>query len=263
MWRKALTIMVVGLALAGCLPSQQQLAMERDVAEMKRRLAEVERGTAALRQGQPAGDRVDVLARAQADQQASFDALRVELQSVAGRFEELKRERTEIRDDMSLAKDDLSLKLTALEDRVTRLETGAAARPAASSVAQTPEALYEQGVEFIQKRGEFARGRETLQDFLNRFPQHALAVNAMYWMGEAYYGEKKYENAILQFQDVIQKFGDHPKVASAMLKQGMAFSTLGDRKNARVILQRLIGSFPLSEEAKKARELLAEWDRKA
>lgn len=266
MWRKGLSILVFGMALAGCLPTQQQLSMERDLAEMKRRLAEIERGTAALRQNQTgqAQDRLDLLARGQADQQASLDALRVELQSVAGRFEDLKRERVELREEVTLGKDDLALKITALEDRVNRMEAGATVRPGTPAAsAQTPEALYEQGVEAIQKRGEFVRGRELLQDFLNRQPQHPLAVNAMYWIGEGYYGEKKYENAILQFQDVIQKFGDHPKVAAAMLKQGMAFATLGDRKNARVILQRLVDTFPLSEEAKKGRERLAEWDRKS
>jgi len=83
----------------------------------------------------------------------------------------------------------------------------------------------------------------------------------MYWIGEGWYGEKKYENAILQFQDVIQKYGEHPKVAAALLKQGLAFHALGDLKNARVILQKLVDTFPLSEEAKKAKEKLAEWKK--
>ena len=104
-------------------------------------------------------------------------------------------------------------------------------------------------------------GRQRPQEFLQRFPQHELAVNATYWIGEAWYGERKYENAILQFQDVIQKYGDHPKVASALLKQGLAFHALGDLKNARVILQKLVDTFPLSEEAKKGKERLAEWKR--
>ncbi len=83
----------------------------------------------------------------------------------------------------------------------------------------------------------------------------------MYWIGESYYGEKKYENAILQFQDVIQKYKDHPKVAAALLKQGFAFAMLGDTKNAKVILQRLVDTFPLSDEAKKAKERLLEWGK--
>lgn len=262
MWRTAIPVLALAAALAGCIPTQQQLAMERDLEEMKRRLAEVERGATAGRQKQAsqAEDRLDALARSQADQQASLDALRVELQSVNGRFEDLKRERAELQGELSLLRDDLALKITALEDRLAKVEAGRS-QSAVSPPAESPEALYERGVELIQKRNEFAKGREALQEFLSRNPRSSLAVNAMYWIGESYYGEKKYESAILQFQDVIQKFGDHPKVAAALFKQGIAFETLGDRKNARVIMQRLVDTFPLSGEAKMARERLAAWER--
>jgi tol-pal system protein YbgF len=122
--------------------------------------------------------------------------------------------------------------------------------------AETPEDLYRQAVEMVQKQGRYAEGRKLLQQFLDKNPKHSLAVNASYWIGEAYYGEKKYENAILQFQDVIQKYGDHPKVASALFKQGVTFQTLGDNQSAKTILQKLVDSFPLSEEAKAAKERL-------
>jgi tol-pal system protein YbgF len=127
----------------------------------------------------------------------------------------------------------------------------------APAVVESPQALYQKGLDLIQKQGDYPRGREALQDFLKRYPKNELAVNAMYWIGESYYGEKKYDKAILQFQDVIQKYGDHPKAAAALLKQGMAFQALGDDKNAGIIWQKLIDTFPLSTEAKSARQRLA------
>jgi TolA-binding protein len=57
---------------------------------------------------------------------------------------------------------------------------------------------------------------------------------------------------------VVQKYGDHPKAAAALLKQGMAFQALGDGKSAKVVLQKLIESYPATEEAKRAKEKLAE-----
>ena len=80
----------------------------------------------------------------------------------------------------------------------------------------------------------------------------------MYWVGEAFFGEKKYENAILQFQEVVQNHRSHPKAAAALLKQGLAFRALGDDKNARVILQQVVERYPNSDEAKKAKERLGE-----
>lgn len=266
-------------ALAGCVPSQQQLQMERDLEEMKRRLAETERATVALRQDRTAGEtreRLDALGRTLAEQQANLDATRVEVQSITGRLEDLRRERAGGREEMTLLRDDLALKITALEDRLNKAEermnkqeerlSQQEARVTAPPVVpppanEPPEAQYERALEAIQKGGDFARGREQLQEFLGNHPRSPLAINAMYWIGESYYGEKKYENAILQFQDIIQKYPDHPKAASALLKQALAFDAMGDRKNARIILQKLIDTFPLSEEAKKARDRLAEWDK--
>ena len=260
-WKSTSVILVLLATVTGCIPTQRQLNMESDLQEMKRRLAELERGVVSMKEDRQGRERLDLLTRQQADLQAGLDTLRVEFQSIHGRFEDLARERAQLRGDVSLVRDDLALKVTALEDRLARLAEQAKAQPVPAPPAETAEALYERGPESIQKGGDFAGGRQQLQAFLQRYPQHDLAVNAMYWIGEGWYGERKYENAILQFQDVIQKYGDHPKVAAALLKQGLAFHALGDLKNARVILQRLTDTFPLSEEAKKARERLAEWKK--
>jgi len=262
-WSKGILVLVLLAAASGCIPTQRQLRAEQDLEEMKRRLAKIERSMAVLREGGggETEERLEALARQQADLQAGLDTMRVEFQSVNGRLEDMARERAQLRDDLSLTQDDLSLKVTALEDRVARLEEAKTREPAAPAVQETPEALYRQGLELIQKEGEFARGREVMSDFLARFPDHPLAANAMYWIGEAFYGDKKYENAILQFQDVIQKHGDHPKAAAALLKQGLAFKALDDIKNARVILQKVVTDYPGTSEAKKAEAHLAEWGK--
>ncbi len=258
-------MLTAGVMLTGCLTTQDQLRMERDMNEMKRRLAEVERTTVSLRHSDQAGEmqgRVDAMGRSQADLQASMDALRVDLQSMSGRMEDSRREGSEVRAELALVRDDLALKIGALENRIAALERrpGGEGGGAASQAGAPPQSAYERGVELI-RANQFVQGREALESYLRANPTGAQAVNAMYWIGEAYYGEKRYENAILQFQDVIQKHSDHPKAAAALLKQGITFNTLGDQRNGRAILNRLIETFPMSDEAKTARERLAEWDR--
>mgnify|MGYP000926555147 FL=1 len=44
------------------------------------------------------------------------------------------------------------------------------------------------------------------------------------------------------------------KVQAALLKQGFAFAGMGDKANARLILQELIEKYPNSSEAKMARQ---------
>ncbi len=248
---------VLVFLLGGCVATPQQQRAERDLEEMKRRLADLERAVAARQQDQGLEGRLGNMARQQADLQVALDALRVELQRSNGRLEELSHQDQALREEMTLLRDDLGLKVAALEERVGKLAS--APPPVVVPPVAAPEDLYEEGLQLIQKKGEFARGMEVLRTFLQRYPQHELAVNAQYWIGEAFYGEKKYENAILQFQDVIQKYPGHAKAPAALLKQGLAFHALGDIKNARVILQKVIDSYPKSEEAGKARERLAQW----
>jgi tol-pal system protein YbgF len=262
-WKKAIPAAFLLASLAGCIPTQRELRMEQDLEEMKRRLAQSERSVVTLREDRSdkASERLELLAKQQAEVQAALDTLRVEFQSVNGRLEDMAQTSARMREDISLVQDDLSLKVSALEDRLGEVEEALAARPVPATPevpAETPETVYQRGLELIQKEGAFGRGREQMELFLKRYPEHELAVNAMYWIGEAFFGEKKFEDAILQFQDVVQKHGNHPKAAAALLKQGLAFRALGDEKNARVILQQVVERFPNSEEAKKAKERLGE-----
>lgn len=250
--------------LAGCAPSQREMMVERDLAEMKRRLAGMEQGLASDRQALEATvqERFDALGRRLADQQAAQDALRVELQATRGRLDDLQTQTREARESGGLLQEDLGLRLnkleTAMEELAKKAATPAPAPPAAA--APPPQSLYERGRELVQKQ-EYAAGRVALEEFLKGQPQNELAPNARYWIGEAYYGEKKYQDAILEFQEVIDRYGEHPKAASALFKQGLAFAALGEKKNARVVLRKLVESYPRAEETKRAKERLAEWDK--
>ena len=124
---------------------------------------------------------------------------------------------------------------------------------------ESADELYERALQSIRDKQEFSAGRELMVTFLQRYPADPRAVNAAYWIGETHYAEKSFDKAVLQFEEVIQKYGDDPKVASALYKQALAFDALKDRKSARVVMKKVVERFPLSEEAKRAKEKLKEW----
>jgi len=95
-----------------------------------------------------------------------------------------------------------------------------------------------------------------LAKFLKRFPTAKNADNAQFWIGETYYREKWYEKAILEYQKVIEKYPKGNKVPASLLKQGLAFYSIGDKANARLIMNELIAKYPHSREAKIARKKL-------
>jgi TolA-binding protein len=84
----------------------------------------------------------------------------------------------------------------------------------------------------------------------------------MYWIGETYYAEKDYESAIVQFQEVLQKYAQHPKAASALFKQGLCFQAMGDTKSALILFEKVASGFPDAPEADFARKKVAELGKK-
>lgn len=251
--------LLVPLLLGGCLVTERDLQVQRDLLDLTRRLDGVERNLKLVQEDTAGGvkARFDGLTRSQAELQAGIDALRVDNQGTQGRFDDLDRADADLRQHLTLLKDELGLQVADLGQRLARLEQGAEA--AASAPAASANELYEQALQTIRDRQDFAAGRAQMVEFLMQYPADSRAVNAAYWIGETHYAEKAYDKAILQFEEVAQKYGDDPKVASALYKQALAFDALKDRKSARLVMKKVVERFPLAEEAKMAKEKLKEW----
>lgn len=287
--RVVVTSLVV-LSCFGCVATQNDLEMvRRDSDEMKSRIFMLDKGLGEVRgevkegidkylatykqnveglRKEMEGYQKDMAAlrKGSADLQATLDNARVDMQLLTGKVDDVRLLAQKPAEDISLLKSDTSKRLATLEERLTRLEKGLAdlekktAEVAQTQVQlqQTPENLYRQGMDAMQGEGGGAKAREFFSRFLELYPKHKLAANARYWIGETYYGEKNYEQAILEFQEVIQHHSDKEKAPAALLKQGMAFRELGDKKSATYDFKRVIEEYPKSEEAKLAKEKLNE-----
>ena len=140
---RSLAILVAGLLLSSCVVTQQDLQMQRDILEMKRRLGEAERAVKEVQDDTSGGVRahVETLAGNQADFQAELDGLRVDLQSMQGRTGDQERINDELRQDLTLLRDELSLQVADHEQRLAKLDAGMAAAsvaPPAVSPSSTP-----------------------------------------------------------------------------------------------------------------------------
>ena len=96
------------------------------------------------------------------------------------------------------------------------------------------------------------------KDFIKQYPQHPLADNAQYWIGEIYYDIENYPSAILAFKEVVTNYGDANKAPDALLKIGYAYLALDDPNNAQLFFKRVIKNYPFSEAEAKARAKLKE-----
>jgi tol-pal system protein YbgF len=270
------------VSMVGCASQSDLESVRRDSDEMKSRIFAIDKGLGEVRGEVKEGvekslagyrDRLETLQKefetyqkdqaairkGGADLQATLDSARVDMQLLSGKVDDLRIQAQKPADDVAMLKEDTGKRLALVEERLTKLEQGMAGmleqQKKAAEQQQTPELLYQQGLDAM-KAGETAKARELFTKFLDQNPKHKLAANAHYWLGETYYSEKNYEQAILEFQEVIKNFPEKEKVPAAMLKQGMAFKEMGDSKSSTYIFKKLTEEYPKSEEAKAAREKL-------
>jgi len=103
---------------------------------------------------------------------------------------------------------------------------------------------------------QYDKAIQQFRNFQRKYPNSDMADDAQYWIGESYFNQKDYNRAILEFNDVLQKYRRGDKAPVALLRQAQAFVEIGDRTDARLILQKLVNDYPNSEQAKEARDRL-------
>lgn len=118
---------------------------------------------------------------------------------------------------------------------------------------------YEDAWKRLRER-DYRGAIEQFKKFVEEHPGSNLTDNAQYWIGESYYALKEFDEAILEFDVVRKKYPDGDKVPAAWLKIGYAFAELGNRVDARLILQEVINRYPQSKEAEKAQEKIQALD---
>jgi tol-pal system protein YbgF len=101
---------------------------------------------------------------------------------------------------------------------------------------------------------------ESIQKFESLLAENAknsLADNCQYWIGEAYYDQGQYNQAILSFEKVFS-YPNSNKDDSAQLKLGLCYVKLNDQTKAREEFQKLINNYPSSEYIGIARQFIAQ-----
>ena len=91
-------------------------------------------------------------------------------------------------------------------------------------------------------------------DFIAKYPKHPLAGNAQYWIGEAYWAQRDYRQALLEFEKVFEH--GPGKAPDALLKIGLCYLRLSDVSRAQQAWQRVVSEYPKSEAATMARSLI-------
>ncbi len=80
-------------------------------------------------------------------------------------------------------------------------------------------------------------------------------MEARYYLADSLLQEKKYDEAIVEFNKIVEGYPKSSFAPPALLKQAQAFKAQGKSKVANLVLEKLIADYPKSPEAVQARRL--------
>ena len=89
-------------------------------------------------------------------------------------------------------------------------------------------------------------------DYVKLFGDTELAADAQYYLGEIFYQQKQYPQAISAFDQVLERYSEGKKTADAHYKKGLALLKQGRRDAAAKEFREVIRKFPNSPAASQA-----------
>ena len=107
-------------------------------------------------------------------------------------------------------------------------------------------------------KGNFSLAIDGFKIYLDNFSQSPFADNALYWIGECYFSQKEYEEAISRYNQLILNYPLGDKVPAAYLHKGISLMELDRNEEALSVFKLMVSKYPLEEETKIAQEKIKE-----
>jgi tol-pal system protein YbgF len=257
-------LLAAALAAAGCVSTSDFEASQRQIAELQEELANIKRTASSKEEVQGVNARIaeqtEMLLRSNATLVTKVDEIDNRIQNTQGAVEQATYRIDQLAQQMTQTKRDLDDVRGRVAASAAPLATGEEATaevnvPAPPVSSGDPMQTYQAAYRDYQ-RGNFDLAIEGFREFLEGNATSDLADNAAYWMGESLFSQKKYREAIEQFDAVVNRYPQSDKVPGALLKKGYAYINVGENAQGVVQLQYVVHEHPRSQEASLARQRL-------
>ena len=254
------------LLLGGCVTSSDMEQLQNQISDLQEQVAQLKRTASSKEEVQSVNARIaeqtQSLLKSNATLVAKVDQIEEKMNNNQGTVEQTNYRIDRLVQQLTQAQRDVE-ELKASMNRSTAPPPGDTGGTAPlSEVTVSPPVSGEDPMKIYQaayrdyQRGNFDLAIAGFRDFLTRMPSSDLADNAAYWIGESLFSQKKYREAIEQFDVVVNSYARSDKVPGSLLKKGYAYITLGERAQGIVQLQYVVHEHPSSQEAALARTRL-------
>ncbi|MBU1360916.1 MAG: tol-pal system protein YbgF [Gammaproteobacteria bacterium] len=186
------------------------------------------------------------LRRSLLDLQTQIEQMRTDMQRMTGQNEQLTRTVTE-----------LQQKQQEINDRLSKNEPAKVELDGREFTAAPREKADFDAALGIFRAGQFAQAQTAFADFVKRYPQSGYNASALFWLGNAQYATRNYNEAIANFRSMLSLSPQHEKAPEAVLSIANCQIELKDIRAARRTLEDLTKNYPDSEAAQAGRERLS------
>ncbi len=111
--------------------------------------------------------------------------------------------------------------------------------------------IYREGLDAM-KAAKYPLAVTKFTKLQHAFPKSPLSEPAEYFAANALFETGSYDQAILQFNDMVMRFPKGKYAAAALLREAQAFVKLNDRIDARLTLQKLVADHAGTPQASAA-----------
>jgi len=189
----------------------------------------------------------------QANSGSRIDTLATQVQALADNLDEVKSRLGKLNQQMGEAQ-------SVLQSLDAKVAGGIPAQPppgAAPAPPPSADTLYSNALRDYTG-GKYDLARQQFLDYLKYFPENDLASNAQFYLGEIFFAQKQFPEAIGEYDKVLDNYPKSFKLAAARLKKGMALLEIGQRSSALRELREVVRRHPATEEERRARAKLRE-----
>lgn len=111
------------------------------------------------------------------------------------------------------------------------------------------------------RRGHYDLAISGFSDYLRYCPRGDLSDNSQYWIAEAYYEMKQFEQAITEYDRLLSLYPESEKRATVYFKLGRSYEELDDKEKALENFLVLKNDYPGTLEFEQVKDKIAEWEK--
>jgi len=105
-------------------------------------------------------------------------------------------------------------------------------------------------------KGEQGQAVLDFEELIQRYPSDPLAASAQFRIGEAYFAARDFERAALEYRKAIDLAPKGKDTPQALLRLGLAYRAQKRETEARQAWNQLVSDFPDSDVTEEARRAL-------